>query len=277
MIGGRANARADGHPTNGASAPEVAAGSGADVFARFAYAPNDLGYCGPPDAAALREGTVAQVRAAARRFSGAWPYLRVMARMTGITDPLDHRLVESYWLGGGLGADLDHESFAHELLAMLGPAAGHYWKHLTPDLGREAAPNHCFHVFGVYPWSRLLGVGTGEHPLRILDDCRITWAVVRARRGDEITVECRRLLLDGSRLRLSAPETRSVTAVSSARRLATEADVGDRVALHWGRVCGRIDENLTRVLAEATEHQLRVTNARLAAAGGPDPACSVHR
>uniref|UniRef100_UPI002457BBB6 DUF6390 family protein n=1 Tax=Nocardia asiatica TaxID=209252 RepID=UPI002457BBB6 len=53
------------------------AGSGAEMFARYAYAPNRLGYCGPPDATALRDGSDEQVRAVARRFTSAWPYLRV--------------------------------------------------------------------------------------------------------------------------------------------------------------------------------------------------------
>ncbi|MGB8387106.1 DUF6390 family protein, partial [Mycobacterium sp.] len=65
------------------------------MFARYAYAPNALGYCGPPLGATLRDGSVEEVRRAATRFSGAWPYLRVLSRLTGIADPLDHRLVES--------------------------------------------------------------------------------------------------------------------------------------------------------------------------------------
>ena len=44
--------------------------------------------------------------------------------MTGITDPLDYRLVESYWLGGGVGADLDPGEFFDALLAIIGPQAG---------------------------------------------------------------------------------------------------------------------------------------------------------
>ena len=42
---------------------------------------------------------------------------------------------------------------------IIGPQAGRYWSHLTPELGHEAAANHCFHVFGVYPWTRFLGRG----------------------------------------------------------------------------------------------------------------------
>ena len=132
---------------------------GAEMFARYAYAPNALGYCGPPLGATLRDGSVDEVRRAATRFSGAWPYLRVLSKLTGIADPLDYRLVESYWLGGGVGAELDPQDFFDALLAIIGPQAGHYWSHLTADLACEAAGNHCFHVFGVYPWTRFLGRG----------------------------------------------------------------------------------------------------------------------
>jgi len=57
---------------------------GAEMFARYAYAPNALGYCGPPLGATLRDGSVDEVRSAAARFSGAWPYLQVLSRLTGI-------------------------------------------------------------------------------------------------------------------------------------------------------------------------------------------------
>ena len=34
--------------------------------------------------------------------------------------------------------------------------AGHYWATSRPNCSDEAAPTHGFHVFGVYPWTRLL-------------------------------------------------------------------------------------------------------------------------
>jgi hypothetical protein len=69
---------------------------GTEMFARYAYAPNALGYCGPPLGATLRDGSVDEVYRAATKFSGAWPYLRVLSTLTGIAEPLDYRLVEAY-------------------------------------------------------------------------------------------------------------------------------------------------------------------------------------
>jgi uncharacterized protein DUF6390 len=233
------------------------------MFARYAYAPNALGYCGPPLGATLRDGSVEQVRSAATKFSGAWPYLQVLSTMTGIADPLDYRLVESYWLGGGVGADLPSEEFVDKLLAIIGPQAGHYWSHLGPDLVSEAAANHCFHVFGVYPWSRFLGKGLDEQPLRVLDNCRITWGTVLSRDGDDVEVSCGRLVWDGHALDLSEPSARRLDVWADGYSAVPDVAVGDQVAIHWGRLCGRLQPEQIRVLADATTRQLGVTNHRL--------------
>src|SRR5271167_4133002 len=237
------------------------------MFARYAHAPNALGYCGPPLGATLRDGSVDEVRKAATEFSGAWPYLRVLAKMTGISDPLDYRLVESYWLGGGVGANLDAGEFFDALLAIIGPQAGQYWSHLTPDLAREAAGNHCFHVFGVYPWTRFLGVRNGdmdEHPMGVLDNCRITWGTGISRDDDEIEVLCRRLCWDGQALTLSEPSVRPLEVWADGYSAVPDVAVGDEVAVHWGRLCGRLQPEQVHALAESTDRQLRVTSQRLA-------------
>ena len=255
---------ARGSPAGASGAGAEARASGAGMFARYAYAPNSLGYCGPHEPSTLLSGSPEQVENLARRFSGAWPYLQVLAKMTGTPDPLDHRLVESYWLGGGLGAGLDPQEFTDELLAVIGPQAGHYWHHLTGDLAHEAVANHCFHVFGVYPWSRLLGKGHDRQPLNVLDNCRITWGTVLSSDGATLTVRCRRLLYDDTdKLTLSGHITRVIENGVGDRPAAAEAGPGDHVALHWGRVCDRLTFDQLDTLAQSTHRQLRVTNRRL--------------
>jgi hypothetical protein len=236
---------------------------GPQMFARYAYAPNALGFCGPPLGATLRDGSIEDVRLAATQFSGAWPYLQVLAKMTGISDPLDYRLVESYWLGGGIGAGLDPGNFVDALLAIIGPKAGHYWGHLTGDLAREAAANHCFHVFGVYPWSRLLGRGMDEQPLNVLDNCRITWGTVLSRDGDNVEVSCCRLAWDGHALSLSEASARRLDVWADGYSAIPDVAVGDEVAIHWDRLCGRLQLDQIQSLADSTTRQLHATNQRL--------------
>jgi hypothetical protein len=240
---------------------------GVEMFARYAHAPNALGYCGPPLGATLRDGSVDEVRKAAAQFSGAWPYLRVLAKMTGISDPLDYRLVESYWLGGGVGANLDAGEFFDALLAIIGPQAGQYWSHLTPELAAEAAGNHCFHVFGVYPWTRFLGGGgrqiSAEQPLSVLDNCRINWGTVVSRDGDDVEVSCCRLTYDGHALNLSEPSACRLDVWADGYSAIPDVAAGDEVAIHWGRLCGRLQSDQIQALADSTTRQLRTTNQRL--------------
>ena len=225
---------------------------GVELFARYAHAPNALGFCGPSSGVA---GSEAQVRAAARRFSGAWPYLQVLARLTGTDDPLDHRLVEAYWLGRDLG--VDHARFGEELLAVIGPQAGHYWTHLTPELLATGSPDHGFHVFGVYPWSRLLGAG--PEPLHVLDSCRIRWGVVVARDGTWIEVSASHLTWDGAVLGLADPEVERIPGAN----VQVDVEVGDQVALHWEWLCDHLTDAQRDALERSTRRELTATTARL--------------
>jgi Family of unknown function (DUF6390) len=82
--------------------------SGASLFARYAFPPNELGYCGPGGAELLLENAGrggagdsadGEVARRARLFDGAWPYLEIIADAAGLPDPLDGRVVEAYWIG----------------------------------------------------------------------------------------------------------------------------------------------------------------------------------
>lgn len=177
---------------------------------------------------------------------------------------MDIRVVESYWLGGGVGAGLDPLKFGTELLAVIGPQAGSYWSHLTPDLLSEAAGNHCFHVLGVYPWSRLLGKGADGPPMHVLDSCRISWGTVLSRDGTTVDVWRSQLDLRDGMLALANPAVVRVDFATEGYSAVPDVAVGDQVALHWGQVCGRLDPSQARELIDSTRRQLAHTNRRLA-------------
>jgi hypothetical protein len=246
--------------------PPAASPPGERLFARYAYAPNHLGYCGPAEAAALEElaktgSTDADVRAIASRFSGAWPYQVVLAKLAGIEDPLDERVVRAYWTGGDLLASVDNEAFGRELLAWIGGQAGHYWTHLTPDLLSEAMPTHNFHVFGVYPWTRLLKSPTPEPAVQVLDSCRIRWGRVTsvACDGAKAIIVTSHLTWDGERLGLGddVEETVEPGFVAAPRP-------GDWLAVHWDHASDRLTDDELGHLKHWTQWQLTATNKRLA-------------
>jgi Family of unknown function (DUF6390) len=252
---------ADGRPAGKA---------GERLFARYAYAPNHLGYCGPADSAALAElastgHTDADVRSIASRFSGAWPYLSVLAELAGIADPLDERVVRAYWTGSSLLDEVDRPRFWRMLLDRIAAAgAGRYWTHLKPGLIAEAMPTHGFHVFGVYPWTRLLSSSGDPGPaLQVLDSCRVRWARVTAVDAGHAAVRGRHLDWDGRGLRLGEENEERVRLTEDGRAFVTDVAPGDWLAVHWDLACERLTADQLWQLRRWTDWQLAATNARL--------------
>lgn len=257
----------------GQTAAQVSAGH--RLFAQYAHAPNALGYCGPQGAAALLavacgEAGQIDVRPLAAQFSGAWPYQEVLAGLARVDDPLDERVVRGYWTGNDLTDRIDRRAFGTALLERIRGRAGHYWTHLDDDLLVEAAPTHSFHVFGVYPWTRLLGTGRPE-PLQVLDSCRIGWATVIAVEEDELVVRSRHLEYADGRLCLGAEGEERVRYRTDGATFVDAVEAGDQVAVHWGFVCDRLTEPQAASLERWTMWQLEAIGPRLAAARHDQP------
>ena len=153
--------------------PFVASGryvAGPVLFARYAYPPNALGYCGPADPAALLEMTsdgrdLSGLGHLAARFEGAWPYLQLIASCNHITDPLDSRVVEAYWTGNELLARVPSTALAASLGDRFEQRAGRRFGPLVSGV-QGAIAQHSFHVFAVYPWLGLLRAGMEGAPLK---------------------------------------------------------------------------------------------------------------
>ncbi|MGH3674740.1 MAG: DUF6390 family protein, partial [Mycobacterium sp.] len=152
--------------------------AGHALFARYAFPPNELGYCGPADADVLLRGdNPEEVAHHARAFDGAWPYLRAIADAADEPDALDEKVVGSYWVGGELLDRVGPAALLEQLRgAFKGQAAG-----MLFDLARPhgALAHHSFHVFVVYPWVRFLDRDAAT-ALRVLQDCRIRWGTVES-------------------------------------------------------------------------------------------------
>ncbi|MDF1594873.1 MAG: DUF6390 family protein [Acidimicrobiia bacterium] len=253
----------------GTLSPEVA---GPLLFARFAYPPNELGYCGSEDHRTLLEYGAAQVvdpgiRELAKGFSGAWPYLQFIATETGIGDPLDTRVVEAYWIGSPLLEGLDVTALGNSLRDRFAPRAGASWKYLEETIPAKALPHHSFHVLGVYPWVGLLNGDLGDHPLRILDRCRIRWGRVVADLGEKLVVSSRPLEWDGRSLSLGAEIEELAVTTLEGYGFVSGFSPGEWVALHWDWVCDRLDRRQLANLQRYTNTHLSIANHGLAHPG----------
>jgi hypothetical protein len=238
------------------------------LFARYAYPPNALGYCGPDDAQALIGHTSAgesgpDLAALARQFAGAWPYLQLIAASAGRADPLDEAVVEAYWLGNGLLSTVDPSVFAAHLADRFEVRAGRGLSDLTTLAHLGAVAHHNFHVFAVYPWVGMLRAGATTEPLRVLDECRVRWGRVRAVTAGTVEMSSQPLQWNGVALRLGPARTEHVLCATDQGRLTPIVRPGDIVSVHWDWVCDVLTPGQVGRLRAVTAHTLRMTNEAL--------------
>lgn len=234
--------------------------AGYRLFARYAFPPNELGYCGPTGPAAQPGDNTAEFASHAREFDGAWPYLHSIAEAIG-ADPLDAEVVRGYWVGGTLLDRVDPGI----LLAQLRAA---FQGQVTGALDTVSAPwttagavlaHHSFHVFVVYPWIRFLDRDP-DTSLHVLQNCRIRWGTVAAVDNEHVVVESCPLVLDDRRLTIGAPVTERVRWSRDGKSLTNMPAPGDIVSAHWDWVCDTLTPGEATALADATRATLDLVN-----------------
>ncbi|MFY9805748.1 MAG: DUF6390 family protein [Pseudonocardiaceae bacterium] len=246
---------------------------GALLFVRYAFAPNELGYCGPSDSQELlgygATGVVDRGLAAlARQFDGAWPYLELIAGAVGISDPLDHRVVEAYWVGNPLLDRVGMTALGNSMDERLRRRTGRQFTLIADGVLAGGVPHHSFHVFGVYPWVGLLSNDRIAHQaLEVLDRCRIRWGKVDSVTGDQVLVRSQPLTWDGRKLALGEPVVETARRAVNGSGFVDRIGPGDWVSLHWDWVCDRLGPRQLADLRRYSLRQLKITNDELTRCG----------
>jgi hypothetical protein len=231
------------------------------LFARYAYPPNQLGYCGPDGAGALLRGDAPdEIARRARHFEGAWSYLEFIARTAGLADPLDEAVVEAYWVGNELLDRVPSPDLVAFLRDRFAGQAGGTWA----DAAARALAHHSFHVFEVYPWSAILRRTGKPAAVSVLDRCRIRTGTVVAVRGQVATVQSRPLLWRDGVLAHGSKRREVVSWAVDGRSLLPGLTPGDRVALHWDWVCDVITGEQADRLNACEHRQLALVSGRAA-------------
>jgi hypothetical protein len=244
----------------------VAEASGPVLFARYAFGPNRLGYCGPDAIEELfGEGTTAgddrALRELATSFDGAWPYLTLIAEANGRRDPLDREVVEAYWLGNDLLDRVAPGKFGASLegrfRARLRPA-GWRWLAGAPQSG--GVPVHAFHVLDVFPRVGLLRTGVVDQAIETMDSCRIRWGRVLERDGDWLVVNVVPLVMTAGRLELGPPRPERIEAWRGGSSFVADVKPEDVISIHWSWACDRLAPDQLAGLITWTNRQLGVAN-----------------
>jgi hypothetical protein len=249
--------------------PGAPPATGPVIFARYAYGPNRMGYCGPDAVEELfGEGSTGgderALRELARSFEGAWPYLELIARSNGIADPLDRKVVEAYWLGNslldGVGGGNLADSLARRFRPRLRPE-GWRWLASKPQAG--AVPVHAFHVLDVFPRIGLLRSGAVDRALEVMDSCRIRWGRVLERDGEWLVVNVVPLALIAGRLALGSARVERVQAWRDGASFVDGVEAGDVISVHWSWACERLTAGQLGRLVAWTRQELAVANTTI--------------
>ncbi len=233
-------------------------------FIRYAFMPNRLQYCGGDENRTLLQYAVEGVSDGGltpmlRRFTGAMPYLELIARSNGLADPFDPRVVEAYWIGNSLLDRVEVRQLYDAMLERFGSRLNGRMREIV--LGKAPAgarPHHSFHVLDLH--SR---VGELAHSMETLDGCRVSWGRVTAVESSELVVDRRPLALEDGQLVLGAPRSERVVRQLDGHGFADGATVGDTVTLHWGWVCEVLPEHEIARLERWTRHHLDIANQTL--------------
>ena len=230
-------------------------------FIRYGFMPNRLRYCGGDENRLLFDHAVEQVvdgglKGHLQKFTGALPYLQLIARGNGIADPFDPRVVDAYWIGNSL---LDHVE-VRQLYDSLLERFGKQLQGRTRDLvlGKAPAgarPHHSFHVLDVH--SR---VGDFGQTLPTMDHCRVSWGRVVEVDGGELVVDRVPLVLARGKLVLGDPIRERVVRQIEGRGFVEQAAVGDVVSVHWGWACEVLTASQHQRLERYTRHHLDIAN-----------------
>jgi hypothetical protein len=235
-------------------------------FARYAFGPNRLGYCGPDEAGELfaqatQGRDLGKLRELAGQFEGAYPYLCLIARSNGIADPLDAAVVQAYWLGSPLLDRVRVRDFGRSLEGRFRPRLrGDGWRWLGGKPEAGAVPNHAFHVLDMFPRLGLMRTGETDRALEVMDSCRVRWGRVLERDGDSLVVSAVPLEMVDGRLRLAAPRVERIRGWVDGTGFVEDASVGDVISIHWDWACERLDAGRLAALQDATAHELRLAN-----------------
>jgi hypothetical protein len=243
--------------------------SGPILFARYAYGPNRLGFCGPDDAPALfgegsEGGDERELRRLALDFTGAYPYLELIARANGIADPLDRRVVDAYWLGSPLLDAVTPNLLGDSLRVRFRPKLGaSAWQWMESTAPAGSKPCHAFHVLDIFPKVGLMRAEQVDNVLQTMDSCRIRWGRVIERDGDVLIVNAVPLALVEGQLGLGEPRRERITGWRDGHGFIDDVMPGDVVSIHWDWACDVLDAGAVSRLIDWTRREIEIANLTL--------------
>lgn len=246
------------------TAPYAGPHDGMLLFIQYAFMPNRLQYCGTEDDGALYDYWAAGetdpgLAQLLQTFTGALPYLKLIAHSNGIADPFDRCVVEAYWVGNRLLDTVNMRQFFRSLIDRFNDQLqGRARTYVTDKIPLGARPHHSFHVFDVH--SR---VGRMGQSLAVMENCRVSWGQITVVEPAHFTSEAQPLILQDGKLALGPRTARRVLRQLDDKGFTRDAQVGDWISVHWNWACDILTPEQVGHLERYTRHHLRLANLTL--------------
>jgi hypothetical protein len=196
-----------------------------------------------------------------QQFEGAYPYLKLIAHANRVSDPLNARVVQAYWLGNDLLDRVDmaslYSSLEERFRARTEPRDWHW---LAEKVPAGARPHHSFHVLELFPRVGMLTTSAADQVIATMGQCMIRWARVRSVEGDSLVVNAPRLIMRDGKLELTSPQPETVVRSYDGRGFVNSIDAGDWVSVHWGWACDTLSPAQRDRLERYTRLHLALCN-----------------
>lgn len=239
--------------------------SGTILFARYAFSPNRLKFCGPDAHWDIFEYTSRKLSDQGltellSEFEGAYPYLEFIASENKIADPFAFKVVEAYWIGNELLGNINLSKFYDHLKERFKKRTkAKSFEYLMGKVPLGAKPYHAFHVFDIF--TRIGGIrGIDLGPaLETINNCKISWGKIIKVRENALEIEYQPLHLD-KKLFFGPNEVKRIDYQFKSRSFLENPQIGDWISFHWNWACDVLTERQLKNLQKWTLWHLKIAN-----------------
>jgi hypothetical protein len=240
--------------------------NGQILFAKYAFAPNKLYFCGPNSSRTIFE--YAAIGKSDRgllplleQFEGAFPYLQLIAQENKIQNPFNWHVVEAYWLGNDLLNNIQIRSFyAHLADRFQKRAKLKNWAKLEKKFSFSPKPNHLFHVLEIYHLIGTIRGGQITTLMNHINQCRISWGKIIKINKDKLFVETREIETLNNKLILGTPQEKEINYQFRDQSFIKNINIGDWISIHWNWACDILDQRQLANLKKYTLLNLKFAN-----------------
>ena len=236
------------------------------LFAKYAFAPNKLHFCGPNSSRTIFEYTISnqqnpELTGLLTQFEGAFPYLKLIAQSNHISNPFDSRVVEAYWLGNSLLETVSLKKFYSHIYERFYKKVNlKKWLWFQKKFGLKPLSNHSFHVFEIYRLVDNIEHKTKTKLIEHINLCRISWGKVMAIENDQLKIQYQPIEYIGGKLRFANPENKLINYQIKNQSFAPNVKINDWVSFHWDWVCDILNQRQLANLKKYTFENLKFAN-----------------